>query len=102
MQLSREEQETSIVFDASSKTASVFSANPAIIRRLNKIAESYPEAYKCIKIDRWGGHHYEMPVHLIQFRKPASEKQRAAGREKACNLLKQRQKSVCNTEGDKL
>lgn len=80
MNLTREEQETTISFDASSQTASVYTHHPSTIRKMEKLSNEFPEVYKRVKIDRWGGYWYEMPVRLLRFGKPASEARREANR----------------------
>ncbi len=80
MHLTREEQETTINYDASSPIATVYTIHPPTIRKLEKLVAAFPDDYKREKIDRWGGHHYEMPVRLIRFGKPASEAQKEKAR----------------------
>ena len=81
MNLTREEQETTINFDAASQTASVYTCHPGTIKKMEKLSNEFPEVYKRVKVDRWGGYWYEMPVRLLRFGKPASEAQREASRQ---------------------
>ena len=102
MKLTKAEMETTVNFDASSATATVYTNQKSIIRLMENRVKQFPDAYRLLRVDAWGGHEYTMPARLVRFGKPSSEAQRAAGREKAVNLLKQRQKSVCNAVDDKL
>lgn len=61
--MKREEQETTICWDAAARTADIFSADPAIIRKLDKLAEQYPDTYRCTKIDTaYGNKFYTVPA----------------------------------------
>lgn len=80
MNLTREEQETTINFDAASQTASVYTCHPGTIKKMEKLSNEFPKVYKRVKVDRWGGYWYEMPVRLLRFGKPASEARREASR----------------------
>ena len=82
--ISRAEQETIIRFDAEEQIAHIDTANPATIRKLDKLAGQFPDAYKCVRVDgEYPAKRYTVPASFIRFRKPASEAQRAAGRERA-------------------
>ena len=94
MTLTRAEQETTISYDASSQTATVYTIHPPTIRKLEKLVEACPDAYNRTRIDKWGGHWYEMPVRLIRFGKPASE----ARKEKARMMAQKRAFSSLSIE----
>ena len=77
--LTKAEQETTVNWCAESRTASIDSADPVVIRKLDKLVEAYPDVYKCVKVDtfyqaKW----YEVDSRYIRFGKPPSEAQRAA------------------------
>ena len=75
--LSRYEQETIINFNAGEEMATVYTRDPAVIRRLDALVIEFPEVYRCIgytDIDKT----YEMPKSSVTYRKPRrlSEEQR--------------------------
>jgi len=76
---SKAEQETHISWDAESKTASIYSAHPATIRKLDTLCRDYPEEYRCVWADsKYTAKKYETGAKYISFRKPASRKQKEA------------------------
>jgi len=84
MKLSRYERETIINFNAEEPTATLYTRDPAIMRKLDQLVISFPEVYKCIgetDIDKT----YEMPKSAVNYRKPRrlSVEQREAARERA-------------------
>lgn len=85
MKSTRFELETTITMNAEEPTAEVFTADPATLRRLEKLRADYPDAYvqKYAGADS-GGNVYEraytIPKRLIRFGKPASAAKIAAGR----------------------
>lgn len=81
--LSRMEMETHITWDAEGKLATVYSCDPAMIRKLDKLVNACPEAYRCIWEDaNPTAKKYTLPAQYVRFGKPASEAQKKAGREK--------------------
>ena len=87
MRLSREEQETIINFNAGEKTATLYTRDPAVMRKLDQLVISFPEVYKCIgetDIDKT----YEMPKSAVTYRKlrRLSEEQREVARERLMNI----------------
>ena len=84
MRLTRYEQETIINFNAEDKTATLYTRDPAVMRKVDALVIEYPDTYKCIgetDIDKT----YEMPKSFVSYRKPRrlSEEQREAARERA-------------------
>ena len=87
MKLRREERETIINFNADEKTATVYTRDKSIMRRLDALVNEYPEQYQlagATDIDRT----YTMPKSFISYRKPRqiTEEQRAAARERMRKL----------------
>ena len=83
MRLTRYEQETIINFNAEDKTATLYTRDPAVMRKVDALVIEYPDTYKCIgetDIDKT----YEMPKSFVSYRKPRrlSEEQREATRER--------------------
>ena len=85
MYISREEQETIVNYNAAEQTATVYTRDKTVMRRLDALKDAYPDTYKLIgqtDIDKT----YEMPKSLINFRKPMSIS--AAQREAASKRMK--------------
>ena len=87
--LTKAEQETTVNWCADSRTAFIDSADPVVMRKLDKLVEEYPDVYKCVKVDtfyqaKW----YEVDSRYIRFAKPASEKVKEAARAKIANMPK--------------
>ena len=76
--LLRCEQETIVNTDADTKVASVYTADPVYIRKLDALVKKYPEIYKVVKEDKLSKT-YEFPKKLLSFRSPRilTEEQKA-------------------------
>lgn len=66
MNITRLEQETIVNFNAAEDTASVYTADPVYMRKLDKLCEREPASYKPVKQDK-DGKWYEMPKRLVRF-----------------------------------
>ena len=69
MKLTRYEQETIINFNAEEKTATLYTRDPAVIRKLDSLVTEYPDTFKQVgetDIDKT----YEMPKSFVSYRKP--------------------------------
>ena len=80
--LSRYEQETIINFNAGEEMATVYTRDPAVMRKLDALVIEFPEVYRCIgytDIDKT----YEMPKSSVTYRKPRhlSEEQKEQKRQ---------------------
>ena len=87
MKLTRYEQETIINFNAEDKTATLYTRDPAVMRKVDALVIEYPDTFKCIgktDIDKT----YEMPKSAVTFRKPRklSDEQRNAARERIMSI----------------
>ena len=87
MKLTRYEQETIINFNAQDQMATLYTRDPAIMRKVDALVIDYPDTFKCIgetDIDKT----YEMPKSVVTYRKPRriSEEQREAARERIMKL----------------
>ena len=83
MKLTRYEQETIINFNAQDQMATLYTRDPAVMRKVDALVIEYPDTFKCIgetDIDKT----YEMPKYAVTYRKPRklSEEQREAARER--------------------
>lgn len=82
MKLSLYEQETVINYNRENKNATVYTRDPAVMRKLDALVIEFPDAFRRIgntDIDKT----YEMPKSFISYRKPRkiSEKRRQEMRE---------------------
>ena len=89
MKITRYEQETIINFNAEEKTATLYTRDPAVMRKVDALVIEYPDTFKCIgetDIDKT----YEMPKSAVTYRKPRrlSEDQREAARKRLKNNTK--------------
>jgi len=87
MKMTRYEQETIINFNAGEQTATLYTRDPAVIRKVDALVIEFPDIFKCIgasDIDRT----YEMPKSSVTYRKPRniSEAQRKAASERMQRL----------------
>ena len=82
MKLTRYEQETIINFNAQDQMATLYTRDPAVMRKVDALVIEYPDTFKCIgetDIDKT----YEMPKSDVTYRKPRriSEAKREQARE---------------------
>ena len=83
MNLTRLEQETIVNYNAEEQTATIYTRDRAVMRRLDRLVAECPDTYRLTgetDIDKT----YEMPKSLINYRKPLrlSEEQRKAAGER--------------------
>lgn len=78
MRLSRYEQETVINYNQAEQTASVYTHDPKLLKKLARLAEKYPE-----QIRQERENTYTVPKSCVLIREPYSEQRRAAARERA-------------------
>ena len=81
MKLTRYEQETIINFNAQDQMATLYTRDPAVMRKVDALVIDYPDVFKCIgetDIDKT----YSMPKSSVSYRNPRklSEEQRAEAR----------------------
>ena len=79
--LSKAEMQTHITWDAEQKQATVYTCDPATIRKLDRMVRECPDTYRCI----WEGQNptakkYTLPARYVRFGHPASEAVIAANR----------------------
>ena len=81
--LNKYEQETIVNYTNGEKTASIYTADPVVIRKLDKLVEKYPETYKVIAQDKYSKT-YECPKKMVSFRPPRilTDEQKAELRER--------------------
>lgn len=78
MKLSRYEQETIILYNQAEQTASVYTHDPKLLKKLARLMKEYPQQ---IRPD--GPNTYLVPKGCVLIREPYSEKRRAAASERA-------------------
>jgi len=79
--LTKEEMETTVNWCAADSMATIDCADPAIIRKLDRLVEQYPDVYKITRVDQTClAKMYSIPARFIRFGKPASAAQREAAR----------------------
>ena len=73
--LSREERETLIRWNMAEKSVVIDTADPAVIRRLDKLAADHPQVYACTRSDEtYGAKRYTLcDKRYVRFGKPASD-----------------------------
>ena len=81
MTISRQEQETIVNYNAAEQTATVYTRDKTVMRRLDALVMDFPDHYRLIgetDIDKT----YEMPKSFVSYRKPRrlSKEQREAAR----------------------
>lgn len=75
--LTNEDRETLIRWNAAHKTVVIDSADPAVIRKLDRLCKKYPETYTCTRVnDVYKAKRYSLTdCRFIRFANPPSEAQ---------------------------
>ena len=89
MTISRQEQETIVNYNAAEQTATVYTRDKTVMRRLDALVMDFPDHYRLIgetDIDKT----YEMPKSFVSYRKPRqlSDEQRENLRNRAIDIKK--------------
>ncbi len=101
MSLESFEREVAIGWDDSTKTAQVTALSKSIIKKLDKLCQEHPNAYKVLReivVDGViEGKEYNCPKRLINFRAPTAkreltEEQRKAAAERMKKVVKRGKK----------
>lgn len=97
MKLTRYEQETIVNFNAEDKTATLYTRDPAVMRKVDTLVTEYPDTFKCVgetDIDKT----YEMPKSAVTYRKPRrlSEEQRLESKHRM-EIINNKQKTGSNS-----
>lgn len=81
--LSRNEQETAINMLAAEKEADIYTSDPVMIRRMDKLCASRPDTFRLVREDEIGKT-YRCPKKCVRVSAPRvmSEEQRAANAER--------------------
>lgn len=78
MKLSLLEQETILLYNQAEPAAQVYTHDPRLMEKLNRLADKHPE--QIIKKD---AHNFIVPKRCVSVREPYSEKRRKAASERA-------------------
>ena len=87
MKVTRYEQETIINFNAGEQTATLYTRDPSVMRKVDALVIEFPDVFKCTgetDIDKT----YEIPKSSVTYRKPRNitEAQRKAASERMKRL----------------
>ncbi len=85
--LTKYEMETVVNYNAGEQTATVYTRDKSVMRKLDRLVEDYPDSYKLLRqtdIDKT----YSMPKSYVTYRKPrmVSDEQREQARQRMSKL----------------
>ena len=82
MKLSRYEQETIVNYNAGEQTATVYTRDKTVMRKLDTLVDEFPDIYKLTGQDKISKT-YSFPKSYVNYRKPRriSKEQREQARE---------------------
>lgn len=83
MKLSRYEQKTIVSYNAGEQTATIYTRDKAVMRKLDTLVANFPDTYKLVKQDEVSKT-YSFPKSFVSYRKPraVSMEQREQARKK--------------------
>lgn len=93
MELTRLEQKTVINTNVAEKAAEIYSADPVMIRRMDKLCEKRPDIFTCVREFKDGAKEYRRPKKCVRVSVPkvVSDKQREAARERFAKMREEKQ-----------
>lgn len=83
MKLSKYEAETVVCYNEEETTASVYTHNNQLIKKLKRLAEKYPDKVKLERPEHGGAVSYLVPKSCVSIREPYSESRRKADSDRA-------------------
>ncbi len=83
MKLTAAEKETIILTSEAVDSASVYTYNRKLIKKLKNLANRYPDKIRLEKQDSHGGMYFVVPKKCVQVCEPYSESRREAARKNA-------------------
>ena len=91
--LTAEERETAITYDDSTEVATIYTANTALRKKLNKLCEQFPDTYQLKESNEFSSTYMCANKKLIKFGKPSkiSEEERKARSENMKQIQLRRQ-----------
>ena len=89
MKLSRYEQETIVSYNAGEQSATIYTRDKAVMRKLDTLVADFPTTYKLMKQDEVSKT-YSLPKSYVSYRKPraVSMEQRERARQMMIELNK--------------
>ena len=89
MKLSRYEQETIVSYNAGEQSATIYTRDKAVMRKLDTLVADFPATYKLMKQDEVSKT-YSFPKSFVSYRKPraVSTEQRERARQMMIELNK--------------
>ena len=93
MKLSRYEQETIVNYNAGEQTATVYTRDKAVMRKLDTLVANFPNTYKLIKEEEVSKT-YSFPKSYISYRKPRTVSTEQRERARKMMIAKNRAKGV--------
>ena len=85
MKLSKLEQESIILYNEEESTASIYTHDPKLKRKLKRLAEKYPDKVYPDRAVHAGAVSYAVPKSCVSVREPFSDERRRAASERAKN-----------------
>ena len=85
MKLSKLEQESIILYNEEESTASIYTHDPKLKRKLKRLAEKYPDKVYPDRAVHAGAVSYAVPKSCVSIREPFSAERRRAASERAKN-----------------
>lgn len=83
MKLTPAERETIILFSDADKTASVYTHDVKLIKKLRRLSEKYPDKIYPERKERHGAVSYIVPKRCVSVREPFSDERRIAASQRA-------------------
>ena len=83
MKLSKYEQETIILYNEEEATASVYTHNPKLMEKLERLSKKYPDKIYPERKEHPGAVSYIVPKSCVSVREPYSDERRKAASERA-------------------
>ena len=93
MKLSRYEQETIVNYNAGEQTATVYTRDKAVMRKLDMLVADFSDTYKLIEQDEVSKT-YSFPKSYISYRKPRTVSTEQRERARKMMIAKNRAKGV--------
>ena len=91
MKLSRYEQETIVSYNAGEQSATIYTRDKAVMRKLDTLVAGFPTTYKLMKQDELSKT-YSLPKSYVSYRKPRAVSMEQ--RERARQMMIERNKRI--------
>ena len=101
MKLSKLEQESIILYNEEESTASIYTHDPKLKRKLKRLAEKYPDKVYPDRAVHAGAVSYAVPKSCVSVREPFSDERRRAASERAKNAGYMPPQGVCTPKTNK-